>query len=234
MKNGVLVALALIILAFPVFAQTTTTPNPAEIGVDTAQQALQEISISKFEDPGMWKVFMPVDQGIIESRRFAGAPAERKPIPQEQQLNVGGEDKYVLGVKVQFFRRGNTEIFIQPIRPLTVPGIAKTVSVWVVGRNFNHMLKLVVRDQFGNVDVIDMGKLNFTGWRQLTCAIPPNIQQRNIHYPGRGGITILGFIIDPALLETYGTYYVYFDDLRAVTDLFADQSRDKDDIPDIW
>ncbi len=234
MKKGGLVALTLLVLSIPVFAQATAPPNAATIGVDTAQQALQEISISKFEDPGMWRVFMPVDQGIIESRRFEGAPAERKPIPDEQKLGVTGEDKYVLGVKVQFFRRGNTEIFVQPIRPLAVPGITKTVSVWVVGRNFNHVLKLVVRDQFGNIDVIDMGTLNYSGWRQLTCAIPPNIQQRNIHYPGRGGIVILGFMIDPALLETYGSYYAYFDDLTAVTDLFADQSRDKDDIPDTW
>ena len=234
MKKGALVSLTLTILTFPLFAQTTQAPNPATIGVDTAQQALEEVSVSRFEDPGMWEVFMPIDQGIIESRRFAGHPAEAKPIPQAQQLGVAGEDKYVLGVKVQYFRRGNTEISIKPIRPLVVPGVTKTVSVWVVGRNFNNMLKLAVQDQYGNVDIIDMGLMNFTGWRQMTCAIPPNIQQRNIHYPGRGGITILGFIIDPALLETYGDYYIYFDDLTAVTDLFADMSRDKDDIPDIW
>jgi len=234
MKKGGLVALTLIVLAIPAFAQSTSAPNPAQIGVDTAQQALKEISVSKFEDPGMWRVFMPIDEGIIESRRFAGAPADRKPIPDEQKLGIAGEDKYVLGVKAQFFRRGDASIFVEPTRPLAIPGITKTVSVWVVGRNFNSMLKLVIQDQFGNVDVLDMGLMNFTGWRQLTVAIPPNIQQRDVHYPGRGGISVLGFIIKPNMLETYGSYYVYFDDLRAVTDLFADLSRNKDDIPDTW
>ena len=34
--------------------------------------------------------------------------------------------------------------------------------------------------------------------------------------------------------ESFGTYYVYFDDLRAITDLFAEDMRDPDDMPDSW
>ena len=41
-------------------------------------------------------------------------------------------------------------------------------------------------------------------------------------------------MIDADILESYGTYYVYFDDLRAVTDLFAEESRDEDDMVDNW
>ncbi|MDR0706482.1 MAG: flagellar filament protein FlaA, partial [Treponema sp.] len=33
---------------------------------------------------------------------------------------------------------------------------------------------------------------------------------------------------------TYGTYYLYLDDLRAVTDLFLEDNRDSDDIADGW
>jgi hypothetical protein len=35
-------------------------------------------------------------------------------------------------------------------------------------------------------------------------------------------------------METYGSYYIYFDDLRAVTDLFAENNRDVDDMADAW
>jgi hypothetical protein len=35
-------------------------------------------------------------------------------------------------------------------------------------------------------------------------------------------------------MESYGTYYVYFDGLRAVTDLFAETYRDLDDMTDGW
>jgi hypothetical protein len=79
-----------------------------------------------------------------------------------------------------------------------------------------------------------MGRLNFSGWRRLTVPIPPDIQQRDIHYSDQGGIEVLGFVIEPDLLEAYGSYYVYFDDLRALTDLFSEESRDPDDMVDSW
>jgi hypothetical protein len=79
-----------------------------------------------------------------------------------------------------------------------------------------------------------MGRMNFSGWKELTVAVPPTIQQRNANYSDRGGIRILGFIIEPSMTETYGTYYVYFDDLRVVTDLFAEENRDPDDMYDAW
>jgi hypothetical protein len=35
-------------------------------------------------------------------------------------------------------------------------------------------------------------------------------------------------------MDSFGTYYVYFDDLRAVTDLFGESKRDADDMSDGW
>ncbi|MFP4113325.1 MAG: flagellar filament outer layer protein FlaA [Spirochaetota bacterium] len=209
-------------------------PEAADLGQDTAQQLLQEVSVSKFEDSGFWRVYMPIDQGVIESRRFEGGPADKEPLPEEEEIGIATPDEFVLGVKASFFRRGNAEIYVQPIRPLQVPGIAKTISVWVVGRNFNHRLNVVVADYFGNVNVLNMGTLNFSGWKEMTVAVPPTLVQRDYHYNDRMGIQILGFMIEPALLETYGTYYVYFDGLRVLTDLFAEESRDEDDMVDSW
>lgn len=249
-KRVLLILLALGLVAGAAIAQddaqsgvTTSNPyaqiDPERLGQDAAQQRLQEISVEKFEDAGFWRVYMPIDQGVIEKRRLAGNPALKVAIEEEEALeaeglSLSGPDEYVLGVKASFFRRGNAEIYIQPIRPLLIPGITKTVSVWVAGRNFNHRLSLVIADFFGNVNIINMGTLNFSGWRRLTCAIPPSVRQIDFHYSDRMGIQILGFMIEPALMETYGTYYVYFDDLRAVTDLFADSSRDADDMVDSW
>jgi len=213
------------------FAQVDTSAN---IGQDQAQQLLQEISISKFEDSGFWQVYMPIDQGIVESRRFEGAPALKEPLPEEEDLGIAEPDDYVLGVKASFFRRGDAQIYVQPLRPLQVPGITKTISVWVVGRNFNHTLNVVVADYFGNVNILPMGTLNFTGWKQMTVAVPPSIVQQDYHYSDRMGLQILGFLIEPDMMEAYGTYYIYFDDLRAYTDLFADEYRDEDDMIDSW
>lgn len=211
-----------------------SNPNASNLGVNTAQQRLQEVSISKFEDPGFWVVTMPLDHGIIEHRRFEGAPANKRPLEAEEATAATDSDDYVLGVKTQYYRRGWTSLSIQAARPLAVPGIAKTISLWVVGRNFNHMLKVIVEDYFGNKIALPMGRLNFSGWKEMTVAVPPSIQQINPHHSDRSGIKILGFVIEPELTETYGTYYVYFDDLRVVTDLFAEESRDPDDMVDAW
>ncbi len=227
----------LLVLAATAVASAQQDDNQAlaaNLGRDTAQQRLQEISVSKFEDSGFWRVYMPIDQGVIEARRFEGGPLAKQPLAEEEAIGIATPDRYVLGVKASFFRRQNAEIYIQPIRPLQIPGITKTISVWVVGRNNNHLLSVVVADYFGNVNVLRMGRLNFSGWKQLTTTVPPTLVQRDFHYSDRMGVQILGFMIEPELMETYGTYYVYFDGLTALTDLFAEESRDPDDMIDSW
>ncbi|TFG59607.1 MAG: flagellar filament protein FlaA [Spirochaetales bacterium] len=209
-------------------------PDPNSIGIDSAQQNLKEISISKFEDAGFWEVNMSKDDGIVSLRRFEGSPLDKKPLPGEEESNIQENDKYVLGVKVNYFYRGHKNIAITPSRPIPVEGICKTISVWVIGRNFNHTLKLLVEDYFGTKAEITMGKLNFSGWKKLTVAIPTNIRQKDYHYSTYSGLRFNGFLIQTDPAESYGQYYIYFDDLRAVTDLFGEESRDADDLPDSW
>jgi hypothetical protein len=48
------------------------------------------------------------------------------------------------------------------------------------------------------------------------------------------GLKVIGFKIETDLLESFGSYYIYFDDMRAVTDLFAEDARDEDDMVDGW
>lgn len=233
-KRYILVVSILILAGASLFAQTIGEPDAMSIGVDTAQQKLKEVSISKFEDAGFWKAAMPMDQGIITLRRHEGGPADKQPLEDEEDLGIEETDEYVIGIKTEFFRRGPSNFSIEPIRPLPVEGITKTLSVWVVGRNYNHYLKIIIEDFFGNRADLTMGKLNFSGWKKLTVAIPPSIVQRDPHYNNRMGIKVLGFAIECDIVETYGTYYIYFDDLRAVTDLFAESARDEDDMPDNW
>jgi hypothetical protein len=35
-------------------------------------------------------------------------------------------------------------------------------------------------------------------------------------------------------MEAFGSYYIYLDDVRAITDLYAEESRDPDDMVDSW
>jgi len=239
MKRILFTALILLPAGF-LFAQ-------AEIGgADAAsmedglpQQSLTELSLDKFEMEGFWHSTISSDSGFTVSRLFDGGAGGKTPI--EGEPDDLAADSHVLGVRVDFLRRGYSSIYIQAARPIPIEGITKTVSIQVAGRNYNHRLNLVIQDFYGRYFEVYLGKLNFQGWKKLVAAIPPQqeagsngIIQQNYHYSNISGIKIVGFRIDCDPVESFGTYYVYLDDLRAVSDLFTEQSRDPDDPQDDW
>jgi len=242
MKKFLIIAFFLLIASF-IYAQTPEREiggaDAERLGIESAQQMIREVSVDKFEHDGFWRSTMSSDEGYTTTRLFVGAPAGKVAIPEEDGLNI--PDKFVLGTRVDFLRRGYNSFTIYPTRPIPVEGITKTVSVWVAGRNYNHDLVLLVEDFFGRYYEFYMGRLNFMGWKRMTVTIPPQaddglsgVVQRNYHYNNHMGIKIIGFRIDCDPLEAYGSYYIYFDDLRAMTDLFSEFHRDPDDMVDGW
>jgi hypothetical protein len=242
MKKFLIIALFLFITGF-LFAQQEREiglTNVDRLGIESAQQQLKEISIDKFEHDGFWRSSMSTDEGYTVTRLFTSpGPMNKQAIPDEEGMNI--PDRYVLGTRVDFLRRGYNSFTIYPTRPIPIEGITKSISLWVAGRNFNHELYLLIQDFFGRNYEFYMGRLNFMGWRRLTVAIPPQaddgvngVVQRNYHYNNQMGIKIMGFRIVCDPMESYGSYYLYFDDLRAVTDLFSENNRDPDDMVDGW
>lgn len=232
-------------LLLSVVAQTTSddldldAADPKMIGVDSAEQKLKEVSIDKFESEGTWVSSMSADEGIIRGRLFDGSPAGKVPIPEEENLNI--PDDKVYGVRVDFFRRGYNTFTVSSVKPLPVEGIAKVVNVWVVGRNYNHTLKLLLEDYWGTQFELYMGKLNHSGWKKMSVAIPPQnpdgrsgIVQKDYHYSTKMGLKVVGFRIECDPTDAYGSYYMYFDDLRITSDLYELEARDVDDMFDNW
>lgn len=231
---SVLVAAA----ACAVFAQNSLVeePNPETVGNDSAMQALREISLDKFERDGSWFVHMSPDYGVIAARNFEGSPVMKEPLKGEEEA----EDTQVLGVKVEFFRRGVNSFYINAQRPIAIEGVTKTVSVWVCGRNQGHDMFLLVEDYFGRNYELYMGNLGFSGWKKLTCVVPPSpdsehgIVQRSAYYGNKPGLRVIGFRVDCNPMLARGTYYMYLDDLRCVTDLYDLENQDIDDMSDAW
>jgi hypothetical protein len=126
-KAFLVAAILLVFIASISFGQLTDVgePNAEEIGVDSAQQDLKEISITKFEDAGFWFSNMPRDQGLTELRRLPGGPLDKQPIEGEEEVGIEEADKYVLGLKVSYYRRGLNMFTLYPVRPLPVEGITK-------------------------------------------------------------------------------------------------------------
>lgn len=213
-------------------------PNPETVGNDSAMQALREVSLDKFEREGSWTVHMSPDYGVISGRLFEGNPAMKEPLKEDE----GNEDAdtQVLGVKVEFFRRGVNSFYITSQRPIPIEGIAKTVSMWVCGRNQGHDLYILVEDYFGRDYELYMGNLGFSGWKKLTAVIPPSpdgehgIVQSSPYYGDKPGLRVIGFRVDCSPMLARGSYYMYMDDLRAVTDLYDMENHDEDDMADNW
>jgi len=230
-KMRILVVCALAVLvALPAAAQI----DASKIGKDQAQQKLVEVSISKLEDAAFWHGAMALDDGIVTLRSLPGSPAAKKPAEGDVQNRITEQDTRVLGVRVDFYHRGVVEFTVHPTAPIPVAGISKTISVWVAGRNFNHTLKILLEDYFGRHMELTVGKLTFMGWKKLTVAVPPSITQTDYHFTYKDGVKITGFKIECDPLEAMGTYYIYFDDIRVVTDLFGEERRDADDMTDGW
>jgi len=237
MKRFILIPLFFFVAGF-IFAQNNVGQvDPALLTIDAAQQHLREVSVDRFEFDGFWRAHISMDDGFVTTRQFRGGPANREPIPGEENI----PDEHVLGVRVDFIRRSLSSLFITPLRPIQIEGITRTVSVWVAGRNFNHRLYLLGRDFHGREFELYMGRLNFQGWQRLTVAIPPQdiisgrgIIQRHYHQHNHMGLSITGLRVDFDMMQAFGSHYLYFDDMRAVTDLFAELHRDEDDMQDGW
>ncbi len=227
-------------LVFAVSAQNSIVdePNPETIGNDSAMQALREISLDKFEREGAWSVHMSPDYGVISGRLFEGSPAMKEPLPEDSGKE--DEDVMVLGVKVEFFKRGVNSFYITSHRPVPVEGISKTISMWVCGRNQAHELYVLVEDYFGRNYELFMGNLGFSGWKKLTAVVPPSpdgehgIVQSSAYYGDKPGLRIIGFRVDCSPMLARGSYYMYLDDLRCVTDLYDSENHDEDDMQDNW
>jgi Flagellar filament outer layer protein Flaa. len=213
-------------------------PNPEVVGNDSAVQQLREVSLDKFEREGSWNVHISPDFGVISSRLFEGAPAMKEALKEDEGKE--NEDTMVLGVKVEFFKRGINSFFVNSQRPVPILGVAKMISMWVCGRNQSHDMYVLVQDYFGHNFELYMGNLGFTGWKKLTAVVPPSpdgehgIVQKSPYYGDRPGLRIVGFRIDCDPMLARGAYYLYMDDLRAVADLYDMENHDADDMNDNW
>ena len=231
MKMRIIAVCVLAILAaLPAAGQV----DPSKVGKDQAQQQLVEISISKLEDAAFWRGAMALDDGIVTLRSMPGSPLAKKPAEGDVLNRINEQDTRVLGVRVDFYHRGVVSFTVHPTAPIPIAGITKTISIWIAGRNFNHTLKILIDDYYGRPMELTVGKLTFMGWKKLTVVVPPVITQTDYHFTLKDGIKITGFKIECDPLEAMGTYYMYFDDIRAVSDLFGEARHDSDDMTDGW
>ena len=149
-----LATIAMLLIAGPLVAQEESE-FPNATSRSTALQ--QELSLDRFENAAMWRANISSDFGIAIHRRLKGAVSTQRPnwqpveLPQDVDERVlrlidatADTGENVLGVRVDYLKRGFTSIFVGSGAPNT--GSRQYQAALGVGgcRNLNHELSLIV------------------------------------------------------------------------------------------
>lgn len=109
-------------------------------------------------------------------------------------------------------------------RGIELPGKAKAISMWVHGRGKPYNLEVWVKDWKGATHILQMGSVNYVGWKPLKTYIPSFVPQATETYPQTRVTKITRFVLraDPSAQAEALTEEtkVFFDQLKVLTDPF--------------
>ena len=166
--------------------------------------------------------------------------------------NRDGRDLKSLGIWGKFDRRGYNWIDIYPVLTgsesdeeepqifeIPVPGRIQYLDMWVWGSNLNYYMEAYFRDHQGVVHNLYMGSLAYQGWKNLRTRIPTNIPQSKRILPRYAGLTFVKFRIWTTPMERVDNFYVYFDQMKVLTDTFeslydGDELADPERVQELW
>ncbi len=122
-----------------------------------------------------------------------------------------------------FTRRGRNSIEIIPTRdgstpdPLPLADEVKALGVWVWGSNFNQHLVAIIEDADGTQHRLDMGSLQFMGWRNLSVVMPSNINQGNRTFPLRRTLRLVKFVVEINQSEQADNFFLYMHGFTSIS-----------------
>ncbi|KPJ84673.1 MAG: hypothetical protein AMS17_15905 [Spirochaetes bacterium DG_61] len=196
---------------------------------------IRSVVLDDFEDNDLnWQV----DGSRFKAEDFPQIKTqiEAAPIALQSKFAVG-ENKYVLGVRAAFTRKGYNRVWIYPEKELVIPGYAKKIDMWVWGANYYYSLEVHLRDYRGVVHAVPLGSLHFMGWKNLSAEIPRYIPQHVRYLPLEKPLTLVRLVVWTEPIERVDDYFIYFDQLKVLTDMYRtrfDGDVLSDQTYDIW
>ncbi|MDR2965510.1 MAG: flagellar filament outer layer protein FlaA [Treponema sp.] len=114
---------------------------------------------------------------------------------------------------------------------IPIPGKIQNMDVWVWGANLRFYIEVYLRDDWGVVHPLRLGDIAYPGWRNLRLNIPTSISQTRRTLPSEASLSFVKFRIWTQPVERVDNFYIYFKQLKILTDVF-EQLFDGNDLAD--
>ncbi|MBN1498740.1 MAG: endoflagellar filament sheath protein [Spirochaetes bacterium] len=214
-------------LSLKLDAQDAVGANTNDNTQKKRQDGLVEDWLNDFEECEDWRATSTCPLGDTKIRKIPGKPVKTddngETTPEQIELNdengISHKDEFVLGVKTYFIDRGFDRVEVFPPNEYIIRGKAKEIKVWVLGRKFRHTLYVKLRDYKGKTHKIKIGRLDFWGWREMSVILPGWLPQSASYAMLDKNLHFVSFFIECDNFEAPGTFYVYMDNFRIITDL---------------
>jgi len=217
----------------------TLVVGSVPIGANQVAQRLESIVLDSFDDPEQ-RVWIESGVEKKENRVWMvyGSKFTTEGFPKMTYVNAWPTALFdsnpdnlplkVLGINGRFNRMGFNYIEIVPSikdgdrfipKPIRLPGIAKTLDLWVWGSNYDYTMEIHIRDSRGVPYVLNLGSIKFRGWRNLSVSIPSSIPQTQEYLPSYLGLTLTKFVIRTNPGEKVDNFFVFIDNLKVLSDM---------------
>ena len=217
--------------AAPEAAAPANENQPADVEVANNEQPkaaqnneerLRVVFLEDFENAEDWSIKTTSPLGNPKLIKMPQVGQVKDSIDPNVTTVDGGDQvgkNHILGVKGYFYDKGFDRIEVFPPNEYAIKGIVKQISVWVLGRKYNHTLYVKLKDYRGKIHKVKLGKINFFGWRKMTANIPGFVPQSFKYSLLNENLRFVSLFIVSDVKEPVGSVYFYFDNLQVKTDI---------------